>query len=157
MNSAIETDKGSFLPPLTFFFKWRIQWRVLSCSYQQAMKWGTSASVFNSFVCSFESVKQKPQSAHREKKSTHDRKTQEKSHKQKRQTANIFINPPKPTKPQTWTQIAGFCNHICSVSFPCLGCMEHASGLARKNTADLRKHPTFPYIPTRPLLWQASP
>lgn len=49
----------------------------------------------------FESVKQKPQSAHREKKSTHDRKkTQEKSHKQKRQTAKIFINPQKATKPK---------------------------------------------------------
>ena len=43
--------KALFFPPLTVFFKWRIQWRGLSCSYQQAMKWGTSASFFNSFVC----------------------------------------------------------------------------------------------------------
>lgn len=92
--------KALFFLLLLFFFKWRIQWRVLSCSYQQAMKWGTSASVFNSFVCSLRALNRSLKVHTGKKKSTHDTKTQEKSHKQKRQTAKIFINPQKATKPK---------------------------------------------------------
>lgn len=47
----------------------------------------------------FESVKQKPQSAHRKKNQPMTEKIQEKSHKQKRQTARILRNPKNPTKP----------------------------------------------------------
>lgn len=64
------------------------------------MKWGTSASVFNSFVCSLRALNRSLK-VHTGKKKNQPmtEKIQEKSHKQKRQTARILRNPKNPTKP----------------------------------------------------------
>lgn len=81
--------KALFFPPVTFFFKWRIQWRGLSCSYQQAMKWGTSASLFNSFVCSLRELNRSLK-VHTGEKTPHNRKkTPRKTTQAKRQTVRV--------------------------------------------------------------------
>lgn len=92
--------KALFFLLLLFFLKWRIQWRVLSCSYQQAMKWGTSASVFNSFVCSLRALNRSLKVHTGKKKINPWQKKYKKNHtSKKRQTARTLRNPKNPTKP----------------------------------------------------------
>lgn len=133
----MEADKGSFfpsfaflsLPPPFFFPEWRIWWRELSCSYHQATKWGTSASLFNSFVC-FQRVEKKSQSAHRKLKKK--KKAEKKNHKKTacRESGG---------EEQVWD----ICNHVCSAFWPVFRAHRVSQWMKQLASASIHKRPCY--------------